>query len=141
MSRTTYAAVALIIEVDSNVSTDLAPFIEVASSIVEEVCNVTDADGDAVHTDATLELIERWLTAHFYAIRDPRTILERAGKVSASFQSKVDLGFDTSHYGQAAMRLDTNGGLSQLNQMAKDGNLRTVGMAWLGTDYTINSDS
>lgn len=127
MARTTSNAVSGIIEVDANISLD--PFIEVANDLVSSCC------GDVTGYDATkLELIERWLSAHFYTVRDMRAEQERAGIVSEKKQSKVDLGFDSSHYGQMAMRIDTNGGLAQLNEQIKNGSATTYGVGWLGTD-------
>ena len=136
MARTTRALVATIIELDLVVIPDdaaMAPFIEIANVLVTEACT-GDNGPDPAYDAARLELIERWLTAHFYTIRDPRTTQEKAGSVASTYQSKVDLGFDTSHYGQTAMRLDTNGGLAEINEDAKEGRPR-VGVAWLGTDY------
>ncbi len=133
MARTTKADVDTIIELDARIIPNdaaLLPFITVANELVTECC-VTN--GPTTAYDATrLELIERWLTAHLYTNRDPRAVSERAGAVGAAYQSRVDLGFDTSHYGQTAMRLDTNGGLAVLNDSTKEGKPR-VGMFWAGT--------
>lgn len=127
MARTTDAEVEGIIEVDSDIA--LTPFIDVANAMVTQCCtNLTTA-----YTAAHLILIETWLAAHFYTVRDMRASEERAGPVSERFQSKVDLGFDTSHYGQMAMRLDWQGGLANLNEQAKKGGKKGVGVAWLGT--------
>lgn len=135
MARTTLAQVETIIELDAELIPDeaaLTPFIDVANELVTEAC-VTNGP-ETAYTDARLELIERWLTAHIYTIRDPRVANERAGAVGVSYQSSVGLGFDTSHYGQMAMRLDTNGGLAKLNTDTKKGRPR-VGVQWLGTEY------
>lgn len=129
MARTTPEQVALIIEVDASIST--TPFIELANELVTEACT-GDNGPSVVYTDARLEVIERWLAAHFYTVRDPRSSSESAGAVSASFQSVVAIGFDSSHYGQTAMRLDTNGGLARINERAKKGSGK-IGMIWLGT--------
>lgn len=127
MGRTDSTAVEGIIEVDASISLD--PFIEVANSLVTKCCgDVTD------YTAADLELIERWLSAHFYTVRDMRAEMEKAGAVSEKKQSKVDLGFDTSHYGQTAMRIDTAGGLGQLNERIKNGRSAGFSINWLGTD-------
>lgn len=125
MARTTSALVGGIIELDSSIT--ITPFILVANELVTELCSSDD------YTSTRLELIERWLSAHFYSVRDPRAEVEKAGPVSEKFQSKVDLGFDTSHYGQMAMRLDTEGGLAALNEQIKRGKKVTVGATWLGT--------
>lgn len=124
MLRTTSVLVGGIIEVDSNI--DLSPFIEVANELVTEVC-------DSDLGDTRLEKIERYLAAHFYTLRDPRTTSERAGPVGASFQSKVDLFLESSHYGQMAMVLDTSGGLANLNATAGVRRI-TASADWVGTD-------
>jgi len=133
--RTSKTNVEAIIELDPEVVPDdaaLLPFITIANELVTESCTGDNAPSTA-YTDERLELIERWLTAHFYTNRDPRAANEKIGPIGNAFQSKVDLGFDTSHYGQSAIRLDTNGGLAKLNNDMKKGKPR-VGMAWLGTD-------
>lgn len=124
MPRTSAAAVKGIIEVDSDI--DLTPFIEVANALVEEIATPSG------HAAIQLELIERWLSAHFYCMRDPRAERERAGPVGATYQSKVDLNLATSHYGQMAMVLDTSGELAALSGKTK----RTVSVTWAGTVST-----
>ena len=126
--RTTSAAVQGIIEVDAAIS--LTPFIEAANALVTQCC--TDLDTD--YTDTTLELIERWLSAHVYTVRDMRAEAEKAGTVSEKKQSKVDLGFNTSHYGQMAMRLDWQGGLAKLNEQILKGQVTAIGLSYLGTE-------
>ncbi len=128
--RTTDALVGGIIEVTASIS--LTPFIAAANTLVTQCCT-----GDAVSTDYTaddLQQIETWLAAHFYTVRDMRAERERAGSVEEKFQSKVDLGFSTSHYGQMAMTLDYQGGLASLNQDIIAGNKKTVSISWLGVE-------
>lgn len=120
--RTTSELVAGIIEVDSTIP--LEPFITTASELVTELCS------DKGYTEERMELIERWLSAHFYTNRDPRPTREEAGPVSASYQSKVSLNLATSHYGQTAMMLDTAKGLSDLNKDLRNFDLSVT---WLGT--------
>jgi len=120
--RTTEDAVNNIIEVDSAIL--LAPFIETASSFVDEI-----AASSAAPAAARLELIERYLSAHFYTLRDPRSEQERAGPVSVKFQSKVDLGFKTSHYGQMALSLDPTGILRAASRGKRAG-----GVSWAGKE-------
>lgn len=122
MPRTTSAAVEGIIEVDATI--DLAPFIETASALVDDVAVGTTLSA------TRLELIERWLSAHFYTVRDPRAVQERADRVEETFQSKVDLNLATSHYGQQAMILDTTGKLRALSS----GRAMTVSAHWLGNE-------
>ena len=133
--RTTFAAVGLIIEIDSSFDEDaVAPFIEAANALVTEKCSEDDYDA------TRLELIERWLSAHFFAVRESRPTLEKAGSVSSTYQSKVDLGFDVTHYGQMAMRLDTAGGLAALNASSKAGGKQTAGVTWVGTEDLNRED-
>jgi len=135
MARTTKAEIEAIIEVDTTIVPDdaaMLPFITIANELVTECCT-GDAGPSTPYGDGRLALIECWLAAHFYTVRDPRAKSETAGPVSASYQSETDLGFDASHYGQNAMRLDTHGGLAELNFNSKKGKA-TVGGFWAGTD-------
>lgn len=125
MARTTPELVGGIIEVDASIG--LAPFIETASALVDDIAK---ADDEATLTDARLELIERWLSAHFYAVRDPRAFRERADRIELTYQSKVDLNLSVTHYGQQAMILDTTGWL----RAASDNKRRTVSATWLGDE-------
>ncbi len=131
--RTTVQAVQAIIEHDDSIPLD--PFIETASMLVDRVCaTATDADGSEYYNSVQLEVIERWLSAHFYAVRDPRTVFEGVGKVQASFESKVALNLNNTRHGQQAMLLDTAGGLAQLNKEMELGGRRRPSVHWLGTE-------
>jgi len=126
--RTTAELVAGIIEVDEDIS--LTPFMNAANELVTELCA-----GVSSYSTTRLQTIETWLSAHFYAIRDPRLVSEKASKVASTNQSKVDLAFDNSHYGQMAMGLDTNGGLASLNKRMKMGG-GVPSLTWLGEEDT-----
>jgi hypothetical protein len=112
--RTTEVAVQGIVEHDATIT--LTPFIEVASSIVDDVC-ADDSDYDATK----LELIERWLSAHFYHIRDKAVASEKAGSVAQNFQYKLGLMFASTMYGQMAMTVDHKGHLAALSKRAEKG--------------------
>lgn len=127
--RTTANDVKAIIEVDSAAIPDLTPFITAANELVTEVCVPLG------YTAARLAMIETWLAAHFYAIRDPRYASESAG-VSASYQHQVGLNLAVTTYGQQAMLLDTMGGLASLSKRAERGVKKRVGVTWLGTSRT-----
>lgn len=130
MARTTAELVEGIIDVETNDS--LTPFIAAANTTVTQCCT-----GDSVEDDCTedeLTQIETWLSAHFYTNYKPRSDREKAGSVEEKFQSKVDLGFDTSFYGQTAMRLDYQGGLAKLNEEIKKGKSKIASIVWLGTE-------
>lgn len=129
MARTTIDLVEAIIEVDSSIN--LTPFIAAANTIVTQCC--TDLTVDYSVDD--LQQIETWLAAHFYTVRDMRAEREKAGTVEAKYQSKVDLGFKTSHYGQMAMRLDYRGGLANLDEQIANGGGKPAPLgSYLGKD-------
>ena len=130
--RTNATNIKAIIEVDTSIiaaDSDLDPFITTANELVTEVCTGTKNGPTPAYTVARLELIERWLSAHFYAIRDPRSKSEKAGSVAVTYQGKTDLNLSLTHYGQQSMMLDTNGGLSRLDK----GKGLAATVLWLGT--------
>jgi len=133
-NRTTSALVEGIIENSENIT--LTPFIDAANMLVTQACAGLADD----YTSAELIKIETWLAAHVFTIRDMRAEAEKAGPVSEKKQSKVDLGFDTSHYGQMAMRLDYHGGLARLNEQTKKGQGVVPAIAWLGLEETELDD-
>lgn len=131
--RTTPEAIEGIIEVDEAILLD--PFIESASALVDEVCApALKPDGVTLRYDATrLELIERYLAAHFYAVRDARKVSAQAKGVGASYEGRTGLMLLWSRYGQHAMLLDTNGGLAKLSKdMEKGAVMPTAGVTWIG---------
>jgi hypothetical protein len=127
MSYTTDTAVRGIIETDAAI--DLSPFIDTAASLVEDICVPLG------YSTAKLELIERWLAAHFYAIRDKRIESEKVGPLSeAKEKPKLDLALNNTTYGQQAMLVDTLGGLAAWNDQIVNGNTGAVSVTWLGTE-------
>jgi hypothetical protein len=130
MARTTSGAVEEILE-DAPTLT-LTPFIEAAAHLVTKCCaTATQADGTAWYDDTDLELIERWLAAHFYHVAATRPNSERAGSVGETKRSKVDLKLNLTHYGQNAMVLDVAGGLATLNEQ---GRVIVPRLTWVGTE-------
>lgn len=129
MSRTTSGAVEKIIEVESG--DDLAPFIETAASMVDQI---------AVHANAPsatrLEIIERWLSAHYYAIFKQRAASEKAGPVSENKQYWLSYGLQTTMHGTQALMLDPTGILAEASEGAKNASSlskRKPSMIFLGT--------
>lgn len=123
MSRTSAANVRKIVETDSSI--DLDAFIEVANELVTEVC------ADAGYTDSRMELIERYLAAHFYRVRDPMAGNESAGGVSVSYQHSGGMQLQLTREGQQVLILDTAGGFATL-QAAAGRIRRSVGVTHLG---------
>ena len=134
--RVTSTEVEEIIENDESIT--LTPFIAAANILVTKFC--TDLTED--YTTAELLDIERWLSAHFFTVRAPRRTSEKVGSVGERFQNErsVDLGFDTSHYGQMAMRLDYHGGLAKLNEQIKKGIAKRLVFTWTGTEKPTADD-
>lgn len=134
--RTTAELVGAIIEVDEEIP--LAPFIGFASSLVDRVERVAidndlladGPDSDDKTREEKLQEIETLLAAHFYTLRDPRPVSEAAGPVSVTYQSRVDLGLFTSHYGQHAIILDETGVLADIAK--GKGRPKTAGVTWVG---------
>lgn len=128
MARTTLDAVRLIAKVKRTVTeTAFAPFIEAASHLVDQCCLESD------YSDDTLELIERWLAAHFYHVLDPRRVQERADVISATYEGKTGMSLTFTRYGQQAMLLDVAGNLAALNSEITKGKKKIQGsVTWLG---------
>ncbi len=131
--RTTDSAVQGIIETDPNIS--LTPFIETASFLVDKLLvDATDSDGNPIHDATSLELVERWLSAHYYAIRDIRPASEKAGPVSENKMYKVDLNLAVTIYGQQAMTIDISGLLAAWNDDITKGSTKKASVSWAGKD-------
>lgn len=119
--RTTKELVGGIVELDEEI--DVSPFIETANALIDQVC--LDSD----YSETLLELIERWLSAHFYSLRDPLTDLEQVKSVRVQYRGQTKLGLDFTQYGQHAKLLDVDGNLAILDE----GKVKLqAGIAWLG---------
>lgn len=128
MARTTAALVAAICEADDG--DDLAPFILTANELVTELCV------PAGYSTTRLELIERWLAAHFYRVDIANSLSETTGPLQDTIESKVDLGLNVTRWGQQAMILDTAGKLAAVNNATQKVVKRTKSILWLGTEPT-----
>lgn len=132
MARTTEAAVRAILSLPATTSVEAA--IDTATDLVSELCVTRVSEQDLAAYSATrLELIERWLSAHFYAImdRDYRVASEAASTMKQDFTDKTGLHLDQTVYGQHAMLLDTKGFLSGLNASVKEQG-SVPGVWWIG---------
>lgn len=127
--RTSEALVAGIIQTDPAIVglsgpldlSGLAPFIDAANAMVTSVCIPAPLDVNTIappYSVAQLELIERWLAAHFYALRDldNQVTAENAGDVGQTFGFKPGMGMATTRWGQTAMNLDYLGNLAALQK-------------------------
>lgn len=109
-ARVSEAEVEAIIEVDSSVDTDT--FILAATTLVDAVL----AD-DAYLTTAQLKEVERWLAAHFIAMRQRQARSEGVGDANVVYQvGYLGRGLQYTPYGQQALILDTSGKLAAMGQ-------------------------
>ena len=115
--RTTASAVrAICAEVDATTTdAQIAPFIETANSLVTELVGALIVDS------ARLELIERWLSAHFYSVMNPKATQEKVGAVGESFAVTVGMHLNETAYGQQVLILDTTGRFSNMQRVATTG--------------------
>lgn len=142
MARTNRELVIGILDYDVGFVPDLTPFIDFANELVTEKCaSVYLEDGvTPFYTDNRLKMIETWLAAHAYHILDKERLSSQVESIREQVVSKVDLGLNLTHYGQQAMRLDTNGGLAAMNNAMneQEETLPAVRVRkrilWLGTD-------
>lgn len=123
MARTTTSAVQVL---NSNLSTIQADAgIEMATVFVDKVANDANCD----HDMTTLELIERWLSAHFGTVIKRRADEEEIGEARQKFSAPLKFGLESTMFGQQALALESCGVLNTLNKKK-----RRVTFAWLGND-------
>ena len=132
MARITDDDVKELVDVDDSIS--LTPFINASNELVTELC--TDSD----YTDTRLAMIEAWLAAHLYLMRDQIAASEKAGSVSVSYQYKTGFHFQLTKHGQTAMMLDTAGNLAAFNKRLEEGESASISINWLGEDYDSEDD-
>jgi ATP phosphoribosyltransferase len=110
---------------DYNGSTDLTPYIDAASIIVSRIATCATNRGISLSTEE-LEIIERWLAAHAYAMSDQPYLEKETERARGKFQGQTKMHFEATKYGQMAMDLDYSGCLSVLNSR------KFVRVDWLG---------
>lgn len=128
MARTSEQAVRSIIETDASVS--IVPFIDTANSLVTWL---DSQDSQSLLSTATLELIERYLAAHFYQCnRDRNFSSKTTGSASATYQGQTAMVLMSTDPGQTACLLDVTGNLALRSQEAASPGKRVASMLWLG---------
>lgn len=125
MPRTTSSAVETLLAGDYDGTTSLTPHIDTATAIVDRVEDCAAAR-DRTLTEVELELIERWLAAHFYAMVDQPYQSKTTGRSSATFQGRTGMHFEATKYGQSAVNVDYSGCLAAI------GKRRSARVVWLG---------
>lgn len=130
--RITDTDVEALVEVDDTIT--LTPFIAAAEELVTELCL------DSSYSTTRLAMIEAWLAAHLYLMRDQAVASEKAGNVSVNYQYKIGLNLQQTKHGQTAMLLDTAGNLAALSKRIEDGEFGTPSLTWLGEDLDDEDD-
>lgn len=100
-------------------------YIATANAMVNRVAQCAIDNEDPL-SDVELELIERWLAAHYYCQSDKPYASKSTGGASASFHGQTAMRLESTLYGQTALGLDFSGCLDGLTK----GNVAT--MTWLG---------
>jgi len=88
-------------------ASQIDPFISVASVLAG---NISGLGAD------TMKEIERWLAAHFVAIRDPRLKSTETGDAKDEYLGVVGKGLEATQYGQQALFLDTTNALASIGK-------------------------
>lgn len=108
----TLADVKCIIPLDTNVDDTCW------QAMLDDACLiVTELGIDTECGDERADFVAKYLAAHFMTIRDPRQIEEETLDSRQKFASTVDLGLESSHWGQMAKRFDCT---NQLNDLDAD---------------------
>lgn len=123
--RTTKKKVEEVLTKDYDCQWSLQGFMETANNLVTSVAACAVAKGEPL-SSATLELLERWVSAHYYATSDRPFQENSTSKSSAKYQGRTGMGLESTYYGQTALGLDPSGCLAAIT---KRNRLR---VAWLG---------
>lgn len=120
MSRTSTANVALVLgsHYVSGSSPDLQAFIDTASLIVSRVNTCATTKGVTLSTEE-LEMIERYLAAHYFSHADQLYQSKSTNGASGSFQGQTGKGIESSQYGMTALQLDPSGCLNAITKGAR----------------------
>lgn len=110
---------------------DLSVYMDTAESMVDDLVECAAALGKTL-TTSKLELIERWLSAHFYAVNDKPYQSKSTNKASASFVGQTGMYLESTLYGQMAVRLDPTGCLTSQG--------KTISGMWLGKTVSEQID-
>lgn len=135
VARTTSSAVqgVLLRDYDTANSPSLTPFIDSASTIVDRVAACAAVKGKTLST-TELELIERWLAAHSYAMSDQTLSSKVTVDAEAIFHGRTGMYLEATKYGQMALSLDYSGCLNAIGQR------KTAGGFWLGRPPSAQTD-
>lgn len=126
MARTNQNAVIAVLQADydSANAPSLTPYIQTANVIVSRV-NAYAVRKEITISSEELELIERWLAAHYYQQSDRGYSSRSTADASGAFQGQTGMRLESTMYGQTALTLDPSGCLADLGK-------RQPKAIWLG---------
>ena len=129
MARTNAGAVQSILQKDYDTidTPSLQGYIETASLVVDDVVDCATAKGVSF-SSTRLEVIERWLAAHFYGQSDKPYTNKSTNGASAGFSGQTGMYLESTLYGQTATRLDSTGCLAAI----ANGERKVASLNWLG---------
>ena len=117
--RATEAMVKEIIDTDLT-NEQITPFLIAANTMVADLLLNEN------YSVTTLQEIERWLAAHFVAVRDPQVTSEKIGDAQAVYEGKTGKGLESTRYGQQVMTLEHHGLLAQLASGKRPAEVKTI---------------
>lgn len=97
---------------------DITPYVETASAVIDMVVECAARKFRTV-TDVVLELMERWLGAHFYAVSDKPYSQRQTLRASGTFHGQTGMHLEATLYGQTALVLDTTGCLNNISNNSR----------------------
>jgi len=115
MARVTALEVKDILDTDLSDSV-VEAFISDASNLIDELFEDETGlfEDETGVSDELLASIEKWVAAHFVAIRDQRPKSEKVGDASITYHGTSGKGLEFTPYGQQALLLDTTGRLKSI---------------------------
>lgn len=99
--------------------------IETAAVWVDSRLADVRADGSScTYSDAELEIIERYMAAHLWAVANPAVRREEVDTEVVEYESKVDVSLNLTRFGQQILMLDRCRRLTSVR----------LRLYWLGTE-------
>ena len=133
MARTTPQAVQDLLGDEYDGKTRLSPYIDTASGMVDWLY-AQDLATRGLLNATLLELVERWLSAHYYQQADPGYASRSTGGASGSFNGQQSTGLRSTRFGQQVLRIDVSGLMAQRDKEAEDGSLHITQVFAGGSD-------
>jgi hypothetical protein len=124
--RVTEAQVKEVIDTELT-EEQVRPFLDAASALVDDTL-LTDDEGVSLgYGDTILAQIEKWLAAHFVAVRDPRITEEELGEGRARYAVPTGgKGLEATVYGKQAMVLDHKGILKEISETTMTAKIEVI---------------